>query len=68
MLMSKKLEIRKKKMKSVKEPIKSKQSALKLIEPNPSKDTAMHEGDNPSFCNESIKFTLFLTVQGSKNP
>jgi hypothetical protein len=33
------------------------------IEPNPSKDRAMHEGDNPSFCNEFVKFALFLTVQ-----
>jgi hypothetical protein len=29
------------------------------IEPNPSKDRAMHEGDNPSFWNEFIKFTFF---------
>jgi hypothetical protein len=32
------------------------------IEPNPSKDRAMHEGDNPSFLDEFIKFTFFLTV------
>jgi hypothetical protein len=30
------------------------------IEPNPSKDRAMHEGDNPSFWDEFIKFTFFL--------
>jgi hypothetical protein len=33
------------------------------IEPNPLKDRAMPEGDDPSFGNEFIKFTLFLTVQ-----
>jgi hypothetical protein len=32
------------------------------IEPNPSKDRAMHEGDNPLFWDEFIKFTFFLTV------
>jgi hypothetical protein len=32
------------------------------IETNPSKDRAMHEGDNPSFRDEFIKFTFFLTV------
>jgi hypothetical protein len=32
------------------------------IESNPSKDRAMHEGDNPSFWDEFIKFKLFLTV------
>jgi hypothetical protein len=30
---------------------------------NPSKDRAMPEGDNPSFWDEFIKFTLFLIVQ-----
>jgi hypothetical protein len=33
------------------------------IDPNPSKDRAMHEGDNPSFYIEFIKFTFFLTVE-----
>jgi hypothetical protein len=34
------------------------------IKPNPSKDRAMHERDNPSFSDEFIKaFTFFLTVQ-----
>jgi hypothetical protein len=33
------------------------------IEPNPSKDRAMHEGDNSSFWDEFMKFTLFFTVQ-----
>jgi hypothetical protein len=33
------------------------------IEPNPSKDRAMHDGNNPSFLNECIKFKAFLTVQ-----
>ena len=32
------------------------------IEPNPSKDRSMHEGDNPSFLNEFMKFTLYLIV------
>jgi hypothetical protein len=30
------------------------------IEPNPLKDRAMPEGDNPSFCDEFVKFTFFL--------
>jgi hypothetical protein len=42
----KKLEIRKI-VKTVKEP--KKQMLHHEIEPNPSKDRAMHEGDNPSF-------------------
>jgi hypothetical protein len=29
------------------------------IEPNPSKDRSMHEGDNPSFLNESILYYTF---------
>jgi hypothetical protein len=33
------------------------------IEPNPSKDRAMPEGDNPSFWDEFTKFTFFLTAQ-----
>ena len=32
------------------------------IEPNPSKDRAMHEGDNPSFLDEFMKFTFYLIV------
>jgi hypothetical protein len=32
------------------------------IEPNPSKDRAVHEGDNPSFLDEFMKFTFFLTA------
>ena len=32
------------------------------IEPNPSKDRAMHEGDNPLFWDELIKF-YFLSWQ-----
>jgi hypothetical protein len=32
------------------------------IEPNPSKDRSMHEGDNPSFLNEFMRFTLYLIV------
>jgi hypothetical protein len=62
-LRSKKLEIRKK-MKTVKEPSDGNQTECHEIEPNPSKDRAMHEGDNPSFWDEFIKFTFFfLTVQ-----
>jgi hypothetical protein len=30
------------------------------IEPTPSKDRAMHEGDNLSFWDEFIKFTFFI--------
>ena len=32
------------------------------IEQNPSKDRAMHEGNNPSFGGEFRKFSFFLTV------
>jgi hypothetical protein len=32
------------------------------MQPNLSKDRAMHEGDNPSFSGELIKFTFFLTA------
>jgi hypothetical protein len=45
MLRSKKLEIRK----NVKEQPDENQTECHEIEPNPSKDRAMHEGDNPSF-------------------
>jgi hypothetical protein len=30
------------------------------MEPNPSKDRAMHEENDPLFWNESIKFNVFL--------
>jgi hypothetical protein len=30
--------------------------------PNPSKDRDMSDGDNPSFWDEFIRFTFFLTV------
>jgi hypothetical protein len=50
----------KKSVKTVKE--RKKEIMCHEIEPNPSKDRAMHEGDNPSFCFEFIKFTFFLTV------
>jgi hypothetical protein len=33
------------------------------MEPNPSKDRAMHEGDNPSFSNEFIELSFFLTLK-----
>ena len=51
-LRPKKLEIRKI-VKNVNEPKNQE------IEPNPSKDRAMHEGDDPSFWDELIKFWLF---------
>jgi hypothetical protein len=38
-----------------------KPNAVHEIEPNPSKDRVMLEGDNPSFWDEFIKFTFFLT-------
>jgi hypothetical protein len=40
---------------------KKKQANCSEMELNPSKDTALHEGDNPSFQNEFINIT-FLTV------
>jgi hypothetical protein len=49
-------------VKTVKEPIQTKTESQE-IEPNPSKDRAMHEEDNPSFLEEFIKSTSFLTVQ-----
>jgi hypothetical protein len=33
------------------------------IEQNPSKDRAMHKGDNPSFLDKFMKFTFLFTVQ-----
>jgi hypothetical protein len=48
-------------VKTVKEPSDENQTKCHEIEPNPSKDRAMPEGDNPSFLDEFIKFT-FLTV------
>jgi hypothetical protein len=48
MLRSKKLDIRKK-VKTVKEPLDENQTESYEIEPNPSEDRAMPEGDNPSF-------------------
>jgi hypothetical protein len=53
---------RKENVKTVKEPIKTKSESHKT-EPNPLKDRAMHEGDNPSFLDEFVKFTFILTVQ-----
>jgi hypothetical protein len=43
-------------VKTVQEPKKkkTKQILCHEVEPNPSKDRAMHEGDNPSFCDEFI--------------
>jgi hypothetical protein len=42
----KKLEIRENPLKAIEEP---KKPECHKIEPNPSKDRAVHEGDNPSF-------------------
>jgi hypothetical protein len=39
---------------------KKKQTKCHEIEPNPLKDRAMPEGDNPSFWDEVMKFTFFL--------
>jgi hypothetical protein len=54
------LEIRIKIVKTIQEPKKTtkKQILCHEIEPNPSKDRAMHEGDNPSFCDEFVTFTF----------
>jgi hypothetical protein len=62
MLRSEKLEIRKK-VKTVNELSDENQTESHEIEPNPSKDRAMPEGDNPSFLDGFTKFTFFLTVQ-----
>jgi hypothetical protein len=40
---------------------KTSQKLCHEIDVNPSKYRAMHDGDNPSFSDESIKFTFFLT-------
>ena len=47
----------KKNVKSVKS--RKNQILCHEIEPNPSKDRAMHTGDNLSFWDEFIKFTFF---------
>jgi hypothetical protein len=49
MLRSKKLEIRKKNVKTVKESADENQTECHEIEPNPSKNRAMLGGDKPSF-------------------
>jgi hypothetical protein len=50
--------------KTVKEPSDENQRKYHKIEPNPSKDRSIHEGDNPSVWNEfKIKVTLFSTAQ-----
>ena len=54
----KKLEVRKKNVKSVKS--RKNQILCHEIEPNPSKERAMHEGDNPSFLDEFMKFYFLL--------
>ena len=60
MLRSKKLEIRKRNLKT--ERAVGWKPNSHEIEPNPSKDRSMHEGDTPSFLNEFMKFTLYLIV------
>jgi hypothetical protein len=45
-------------VKTVKEPKK----VCHENEPNPFKDRAMHEGDNPWLRDEFLKFMIFLTV------
>jgi hypothetical protein len=55
----KQLEIRNK-MWKLKEPSDENQTECHEIEPNLSKDRAMHEGDNPSFSDEFTKFTYFF--------
>jgi hypothetical protein len=47
-------------VKSVKEP--KTHILCHEIEPNLSKNRAVHEGDNPSFVDEFMKFTFFLTA------
>jgi hypothetical protein len=47
----------------LKEPSDENQTKCHEIDPNPSKDRAMPEGDNPSFWDEFTKLTFFLTVQ-----
>jgi hypothetical protein len=61
MLRSKKLKIQKKCENWKSRRMKIKQEYHE-IEPNPSNDTAMPDGDNPSFWDELSKFT-FLTVK-----
>jgi hypothetical protein len=58
-LRPKKLEIRKKAVKTVQEPTPP-PILCHEIEPNPSKDNAMHEGDNPSFWDEFINLRDFI--------
>jgi hypothetical protein len=61
MLRSKNLEIWKQNVKTERA-VRSKPECHE-IQPNPSKVRGMPEGDNPSFWDEFIKFTFFLTVQ-----
>jgi hypothetical protein len=61
MLRSKNLEIRKRKVKT--ERVVGWKPKCHEIEPNPSKDRAIPEGDSPSFWDEFTKFTFSSTVQ-----
>jgi hypothetical protein len=64
MLWSKVGNPKKKKMWKLKEPLDENQIECNEIEPNPSKNRAMPEKDNPSFWDEFTKFIFFfLTVQ-----
>jgi hypothetical protein len=60
MLRSKKLEILKKEQS---ERVLGGKPECHEIEPNPSKDRAMLEGDNPLFRDEFTNLACFLTVQ-----
>jgi virulence-associated protein VagC len=62
MFMPKTLEIRGENVKTVIEPIKTKTETHEM-EPNRSKDKAKHEGDNPSFLDEFLKFAFVLIFQ-----
>ena len=55
------MEIRKKNVKI--EQSDENQTECHEIQPNPLKDRAMLEGDNPSFWDEFTKFAFILTVQ-----
>jgi hypothetical protein len=59
-LKPKKLEIRKKNCKNYKS--KKTQILCHEIEPKPSKDKAMHEGDNPLFADEFINLLFFIVL------
>jgi hypothetical protein len=55
--------LRQKNLEMIVQTRKKNQTGCREIETNPSKDRAMHEGDDPSFWNESIEFDFYLTVK-----